>query len=225
MSNRTGRRSAKRDGSSERGIALVLVMMTIDLFAVLVGSLALAALTETAVAANYRDAADALYAAEAAVEFVLQEIALVEDWTEVLAAPGQSSFVDGEPAGVRQAGAEHIDLSQETIEVSAAATPPEGAVALPAVLHAFGRFSDLVPRFPPARARTWRSGWPTGPLRRKTRTRRRRRIGGGGGVWRARAFAGQSRRSSNGPTPRPFACSRGANCRRFNAIARAAAAR
>ena len=63
-------------------------MMTTALFVVLVGSLALAVLTETAVAANHRDAAHALYAAEAAVEFVLQEIALVEDWTEVLAAPG-----------------------------------------------------------------------------------------------------------------------------------------
>jgi len=148
MSDQPGRRSSKREGGSERGIALVLVMMTMTLFTVLVGSLALAALTETAVAANHRDAADALYAAEAAVEFVLQEIALVEDWTEVLAAPGQSSFVDGEPAGVRQAGAENIDLSQETIEVSAAATPPAGAVALPSVLHAFGRLGDLVPDGP-----------------------------------------------------------------------------
>ena len=94
----------------------------------LVGSLALAVLTETAVAANHRDAAHALYAAEAAVEFVLQEIAVAEDWTEVLAAPGQSSFVDGEPAGVRQAGATNIDLSEATVDVSAAATAPAGAV-------------------------------------------------------------------------------------------------
>lgn len=149
MSNQPGRRSAKREGGSERGIALILVMMTTALFAVLVGSLALAALTETAVAANHRDAADALYAAEAAVEFVLQEIALVEDWSEVLAAPGQSSFADGEPAGVRHVGAANIDLSQATVDVSAAATPPAGAVALPAVLHAFSRFSDLVPGGPP----------------------------------------------------------------------------
>ena len=140
-----GRRSATREGSSERGIALVLVMMTTTLFVVLVGSLALAVLTETAVAANHRDAAHALYAAEAAVEFVLQEIALAENWTEMLAAPGQSSFVDGEPAGVRQAGAANIDLSEATVDVSAAATPPAGAVALPPVLYAFGRFNDLLP--------------------------------------------------------------------------------
>ncbi len=140
-----GTEARQREGGSERGIALVLVMMTTTLFVVLVGSLALAVLTETAVAANHRDAAHALYAAEAAVEFVLQEIALVEDWTEVLAAPGQSSFVDGEAAGVRQAGAANIDLSQATVDVIAAATPPAGAVALPSVLHAFGRFSDLIP--------------------------------------------------------------------------------
>lgn len=149
MSDGAGRRSAKRERGSERGIALVLVMMTTTLFVVLVGSLALAVLTETAVAANHRDAAHALYAAEAAVEFALQEIALAEDWTEVLAAPGQSSFVDGAPAGVRQAGAATIDLSEATVDVSAAATPPAGAVALPPVLYAFGRFSDLVPGDPP----------------------------------------------------------------------------
>src|SRR5688572_9008416 len=136
--------------SNERGIALILVMMTMTLFGVLAGSLALVALTETAVAANHRDAADALYAAEAAVEFVLQEIARIEDWTEVVAAPGQSSFVDGEPAGVRRVGAANIDLSQATVDVSAAATPPAGAVAGPSVLHAFGRFSDLVPAARPA---------------------------------------------------------------------------
>ncbi len=33
--------------------------------------------------------------------------------------------------------------------MSAAATPPEGTVALPPVLHAFGRFSDLVPAWFP----------------------------------------------------------------------------
>ena len=134
--------------SNERGIALILVMMTMTLFAALAGSLALAALTETAVAVNHRDAADALYAAEAAVEFVLQEIALVEDWTEVLAAPGQSTFVDGEPAGVRRVGAATIDLSQASVDVNAAATPPAGAVAGASVLHAFGLFSDLVPGAP-----------------------------------------------------------------------------
>jgi hypothetical protein len=149
VSNCPERRGATREGGAERGIALILVMITMTLFVTLVGSLALAVLTETAVAANHRAAADALYAAEAAVEFVLQEIALVEDWTEVLAAPGQSSFVDGEPAGVRQVGAAQIDLFQATVDVSAAATPPAGAVAHPSVLHALGWFSDLVPGAPP----------------------------------------------------------------------------
>ena len=153
-----GRRGVKREGSPERGIAVVLVMMTTTLFVVLVGSLALAVLTETAVAANHRDAAHALYAAEAAVEFVLQEIALAEDWTEMLAAPGQSSFVDGEPAGVRQAGAANIDLSEATMDVRAAATPPAGAVALPPVLYAFGRFSDLIPDGS-ARSETYVAVW------------------------------------------------------------------
>ena len=148
-------------------------MMTTTLFAALVGALALAVLTETAVAANYRDGAHVRYAAEAAVEFVLQEIAAVEDWTELLAAPGQSSFVDGAAAGVRQAGAANIDLSQGNGRRDRRGDAAAGDVALPSVLHAFGRFSDLVPVVRPCPRRTWRSGWPTGPRRRKTRTRRR----------------------------------------------------
>jgi len=130
--------------STEQGVALVLVLMTMTLLAALVGSLTLAAITDTTVAANYRDAADARYAAEAAVEYVLQELAAVDDWSDLLAG-GQSAFVDGPPAGIRQVGAERIDLDQAAADVTGAAIPPPGAVHPPSVLHAFGWFRDMVP--------------------------------------------------------------------------------
>jgi hypothetical protein len=79
----------------DQGIALVIVMMTTALLAAMVGSLALVSLTETAIAANYRDASEALYAADAAVEFALQEIARVEDWSELTGEPGQTVLIDG----------------------------------------------------------------------------------------------------------------------------------
>jgi hypothetical protein len=145
MSSGRWRGRAKHAGGSERGVVLILVMMSVTLLAVLSGALALVALTETAVAANYRDADEALYAADAAMEYVLQEIARVEDWTDLLATAGLSSFVDGEPSGLRDAGSEPIDLDQATVDVTAAATPPAGAVDEPSVLYAFGRFADLVP--------------------------------------------------------------------------------
>jgi hypothetical protein len=118
-------------------------MMTITLLAALVGALTLAAITETAIAVHFRDAADARYAAEAAVEFALRELAAVDDWSDLLAGQ-RSAFVDG-PPGIRQVGAERIDLEQAAADVTSAAVPPPGAVHLPSVLHASGWFRDMVP--------------------------------------------------------------------------------
>jgi len=70
-------------------------MMTITLLTALVASLTLATVTETAVAANYRQAVETFYAAEAAVEFALQEIARVEDWSDLIGEAGQAAFVEG----------------------------------------------------------------------------------------------------------------------------------
>ena len=76
------------------GFALVIVMMTAALMAAMVSSLALVTVTETAVAANYRDASEALYAADAAVEFALQQIARVEDWSDLIGESGPTVLVD-----------------------------------------------------------------------------------------------------------------------------------
>lgn len=116
-------------------------MMTITLLAALGSSLMLATITETAIAANYRDGTEALYAADAAVEFVLQELADVADWRDVISEPARSAFVDGPPAGIRTVGAVTLDLTQATREVDGFAPPP--GVAGPRVLYAFGRFQDL----------------------------------------------------------------------------------
>jgi hypothetical protein len=89
-----------------------MVMMTITLLTAMVASLALAVVTETAVAANYRQAVETLYAAESAVEFALQEIARVEDWSELIGEPGQAAFVEGPfqdlVTGVTGASAVHV---------------------------------------------------------------------------------------------------------------------
>ena len=123
-------------------MALVIVLMTITLLTALGAALTLATITETGIAANYRDAAEALYAAEAAVEFAVQEIADVPDWRDVIAESGRSAFVDGPADGIRDVGAVTLDLTQETRDVNTIA----GGAAGPArVLYAFGRFQDLMP--------------------------------------------------------------------------------
>lgn len=120
-------------------------MMTITLLTALSTAVTLATITETAIAANYRDGTEALYAAEAAVEFVMQELAPVPDWRDVVSEPGQSAFVDGPADGIRTVGAVTLDLTQATRDVYGFAAPAPGAVSPPWVLYAFGRFQDLVP--------------------------------------------------------------------------------
>jgi hypothetical protein len=129
----------------EHGVALVIVMMTITLLTALGTALILATITETAIAANYRDATEALYAAEAAVEFVMQELAAVPDWRDVISEPGRSAFVDGPPAGIRTVGAVTLDLTQATRDVNAIVAAAPGTVRPVWTLYAFGRFQDLVP--------------------------------------------------------------------------------
>lgn len=141
MSNRLGRRSLKGEGGNERGVALVIVLMTITLLAAMVASLALAVVTETAVAANYRQAVETLYAAEAAVEFALQEIARVEDWSDLIGEPGQAAFVDGPfqdlVPGVAGASTVHVAvwLADRSPEPKDDAAPPR---VLSVVGEAFG---------------------------------------------------------------------------------------
>jgi type IV pilus assembly PilX-like protein len=118
--------------NDEHGVALVIVMMTITLLTALGAALTLATVTETAIAANYREAAEVLYAAEGAVEFVMQELAGVADWRDVIAQPGRSAFVDRPAGGIRTVGAVTVDLTQATRDSE------------PSVLYAFGRFQDLV---------------------------------------------------------------------------------
>ena len=55
-------------------------------------------MTETMITANYRDGGEAMYAADAGVERVMQDLLTVSDWNRILQGTVQSSFIDGAPA-------------------------------------------------------------------------------------------------------------------------------
>jgi hypothetical protein len=86
---------------SERGVALILVLLVMMTLSALSMSLAVMVSTESRVAANYRDGIEMLYGADAALERVLPDLAAESDLSAVLAGLTVSSFVDG-PAGVRR---------------------------------------------------------------------------------------------------------------------------
>jgi hypothetical protein len=85
----------------ERGIALLLVLMSITLLTTLGGGLVLLATTESRIAAHYAAALEALYAAEAAIRIVLPELHTVSDWNAILDGRVLSASIDGAPSGTR----------------------------------------------------------------------------------------------------------------------------
>ena len=69
---------------SERGSALVIALLATMLLTALGLTLVLMSNTETAISANYRNSQETLYAADAAVERVVQDLLLIPRWNDVL---------------------------------------------------------------------------------------------------------------------------------------------
>src|SRR5262249_61786066 len=87
--------------SGEQGIAVIVAVMATTLMVTLGGALILLSPSEPAIAANFRAAHEATYAADAAIERALADLRNQADWTPVLAGSVQSSLVDGLPSGTR----------------------------------------------------------------------------------------------------------------------------
>jgi len=96
MHRRQVRRSnaPAREPGSDRGVAIVLVLLGMLLLSALGMALALNTSIERQVSAAYSSSADVFYAADAALEIALQELSQVPDWNVVLTGAA-STFVDG----------------------------------------------------------------------------------------------------------------------------------
>jgi Tfp pilus assembly protein PilX len=102
-------------GNQERGIALVVALMTMVLMMTLGAALVLITSSETIIAANFRSGQEAFYAADAVFERALADLRSVPDWTSVLGGGTRSTFTDGPPAGIRTlVDGSTIDLTQVT---------------------------------------------------------------------------------------------------------------
>ena len=89
--------------TNEDGTALILSLMSMMLLTALGAAVIMVSRTETAIANNYRNSQEALYAADAAVERIVQDLLMVPRWNEILADGGggvaavTSSFTVGAP--------------------------------------------------------------------------------------------------------------------------------
>jgi hypothetical protein len=79
----------------ERGTALIIALMAMMLLTALGAAVVMVSNTETHIAGNYRNSQEALYAADAAVERVVQDLLLIPRWNDILGGTAQSGFVDG----------------------------------------------------------------------------------------------------------------------------------
>ena len=80
---------------NEHGSALIIALMSMMLLTALGAAVVMVTNTETMIAANHRNSQEAVYAADAVVERIVQDLLMVPRWNDVLAGTTQSSFIDG----------------------------------------------------------------------------------------------------------------------------------
>jgi hypothetical protein len=100
---------------TERGAALVTALLALLLLSALGFALVLGTTTETMITGNFRFGQEALYAADAGVERVMDDLLTVPDWNNILKGNVRSAFIDGTPSGTRtMPDGSNLDLSQAT---------------------------------------------------------------------------------------------------------------
>lgn len=110
-----GTRTSRRD---ERGVALVIVLLTMMLLSALGLALSLTAITESRIAASYRGSAETIYAADAGIERALHDLSLVSDWTAVLTGAATAPFIDGAAGARRLPDGSPLDLNRATDDLN-----------------------------------------------------------------------------------------------------------
>lgn len=88
-------------GRDEAGVALLMTLLSMTVLMTLGGALILLTITETTLAAAYRDGAETFHAADAAVSRAMTDLAVAGDWNDVLAGRSVSTFTDGPSGGTR----------------------------------------------------------------------------------------------------------------------------
>lgn len=136
---------------------LVMAMMAMIMLTGLGTVLIVGTMTETALAATYRQGLEVFYAADGAVEFAVRDLAASPDWDSVITGATTSAFVDGPPEGERRLGAAVIDLTRATDEVDTLLNERAAPPGTAAQLFAYGRFDEWlsIPDAPPLYAGVW----------------------------------------------------------------------
>jgi hypothetical protein len=115
---RGGLRSCRGRRGSERGVALIIVLIATSLMLALGTALLLSTMAEGRIASTHGVGIEAFYAADAAIERVIGEVMTAPDLNGLLSGAVTSSFADGGPAGLRTLpGGTRIDLTAFTSDL------------------------------------------------------------------------------------------------------------
>lgn len=100
---------------SERGIALILVLLVTAFLSALGMGLLLAVFMDRLATGNRAGSVAMLYAADSAIEITARDLAQIADWDRVLSGERAGSFTDGVAGGVRTLpGGTQVDLTLAT---------------------------------------------------------------------------------------------------------------
>ncbi len=112
--------------TNEDGSALIIALMSMMLLTALGAAVIMVSRTETAISNNYRNSQEALYAADAVIERVVQDLLMVPRWNDILADGGSgvagvtSSFTTGSPgSAISLAAGGKITLNATTASMQA----------------------------------------------------------------------------------------------------------
>jgi PilX N-terminal len=128
----------------ERGAALITALIALLVLSALGLTSVLFTTTEVAVAGAFRDGQEAIYAAEAVLERVVDDLQSAADWNPMLRGLARSAFVDGPPSGPRNVGATVVDLGDETRMINGE-DRPWGGNNPNWNLFAYGRLDRMAP--------------------------------------------------------------------------------
>ncbi|HEX5108322.1 MAG TPA: pilus assembly PilX N-terminal domain-containing protein [Vicinamibacterales bacterium] len=99
---------------TESGGALIVALMAMTLMLAFGSALVLIAVTETKISAYHANGVEALYAADAAIERALVDLAQLATWDAALNGTATSTFTDGGSGGIRIVSGTRIDLDEAT---------------------------------------------------------------------------------------------------------------
>jgi Tfp pilus assembly protein PilX len=138
-------REQRLHASDDRGSALIIALIATVLLSSVGVGLVMLSNTEGAIANNFRAGNETLYAADAAVERVVQDLLIVPRWNDVLTGTVRSSFVDNTLTPTTPLGLA-LDLTAMTTEIQTQsdATSPWALNNPQWRLFAYGPLSDML---------------------------------------------------------------------------------